>query len=283
VYVIIALAIIGICYWAYPRVIEYYQTHRASFSINGKPPAPLISTASSPTLFDRDTDGDGVPDWQEQLFGLDPQKRDTDGDGVPDALPRTTSGISLSDTLKLSDTNKLVLSVYTKFQNVPTESIKPEDVQQAVSDEVLLHAQSIEDGFKRYKTIDLELTDSDTASILVYQQKIDALLSSLPDPIILAKNIQDTILKETNAQKEIDILNIAVTKLLAIPVPAMLSDIHLSLVNAAYFITQDLAIPSDDELTTYTKSIIAQKNINVVQQTMADVGTLANIYVTTSQ
>jgi hypothetical protein len=33
----------------------------------------------------KDTDGDGLPDWEESLYGTDPAKADTDGDGVGDA------------------------------------------------------------------------------------------------------------------------------------------------------------------------------------------------------
>jgi len=33
----------------------------------------------------QDTDGDGLPDWEESLYGTDPTKADTDGDGVNDA------------------------------------------------------------------------------------------------------------------------------------------------------------------------------------------------------
>jgi len=32
----------------------------------------------------KDSDNDGLPDWQEALYGTDPQKTDTDGDGVSD-------------------------------------------------------------------------------------------------------------------------------------------------------------------------------------------------------
>jgi len=32
----------------------------------------------------KDTDGDGLPDWQEALYGTDPNKADTDGDGISD-------------------------------------------------------------------------------------------------------------------------------------------------------------------------------------------------------
>lgn len=41
------------------------------------------SMASS-TITTRDTDGDGLPDWEEQLYGTDPRKTDTDGDKTSD-------------------------------------------------------------------------------------------------------------------------------------------------------------------------------------------------------
>lgn len=34
----------------------------------------------------KDTDGDGVVDWEERLWGTDPNKSDTDGDGTPDGV-----------------------------------------------------------------------------------------------------------------------------------------------------------------------------------------------------
>jgi hypothetical protein len=41
-----------------------------------------ISTTTSMT--DRDSDVDGLPDWEEHLYGSDPLKFDSDGDGTPD-------------------------------------------------------------------------------------------------------------------------------------------------------------------------------------------------------
>ncbi len=282
IYSILILIIIGLSYWIFPYIKDYSQNHRASFSLTGKPPEPLIATTPSVSNFDRDTDGDGISDWQENLFGFDPNKKDTDGDGISDMLP-TINGESIGTKINIPDSDKLMLAVYAKFQNTPTEEIKPEEVQQVISEEVLENAKSIEAAFKKYRTVDLELIDTTKDSVLDYQKQIANLLTNTTDPVILVKNIQEKILNDSDASIEISILNATITKLLSIPAPTTISDVHLSIINAAYFVVQDLQIPSSgDELMVYTKSLIAQKNINIVQTTLDDVSTLAGIYSATN-
>lgn len=44
----------------------------------------LPKNVSVKGFVDIDTDGDGLPDWEESIWGTDPKKKDTDGDGVND-------------------------------------------------------------------------------------------------------------------------------------------------------------------------------------------------------
>lgn len=273
------LAAAGILYWGLPHAITYYKNHRALTVAIGKPPEPLITTAPSPNAFDQDSDRDGISDWQENLFGLNPDKKDTDGDGTDDALP-TVNGESLGNYVSVTDTGKLTLAVYGAFENTPTDSIEPEQVQQVISEEILTSAQSIESGLKKYTTVDLNLGDSDKASIIAYQKSINASFDTIADPAIFAKNIQEKILKGTgNVSNELATINSMIKKMIVMPVPAKISDLHLSLINAAYYVVQVLEMPqSDDEITTYTRSIIAQKNINLVQQTVFDINVVGVAY-----
>ena len=48
------------------------------------PRGDVLALATSTSYSDRDSDADGLPDWEEHLFGSDPLKFDTDGDGTPD-------------------------------------------------------------------------------------------------------------------------------------------------------------------------------------------------------
>ena len=74
----IALIIIG---------VGFYFNHNST----DKNPSPALQdlplqaeASTSPDLSDRDSDGDGLPDWEEHLYGSDPLVFDTDKDGTPD-------------------------------------------------------------------------------------------------------------------------------------------------------------------------------------------------------
>jgi hypothetical protein len=63
---------------------------------------------------EEDSDGDGVPNWQEKLIGTDPKNKDTDGDGEVDTYKsilytqsEITLGGSASSTIILSPADEL--------------------------------------------------------------------------------------------------------------------------------------------------------------------------------
>lgn len=44
----------------------------------------LIARRAAELALDKDSDGDGLKDWEEAIYGTDPNNPDTDGDGIPD-------------------------------------------------------------------------------------------------------------------------------------------------------------------------------------------------------
>lgn len=69
----------GFVYAEGPRLKKY-------FAAQDKPliAAQLPLSSTSPSVFDKDTDEDGLPDWEEKLYGTDMNNPDTDGDGTTD-------------------------------------------------------------------------------------------------------------------------------------------------------------------------------------------------------
>jgi len=77
----------------------------------------IVSASSSFEAFKQvDTDGDGLPDWQENLYGTDPKNADSDGDGTKD-----------EDELKA---NRDPLKANTAPKNTePNDKIAPEVIE----------------------------------------------------------------------------------------------------------------------------------------------------------
>jgi hypothetical protein len=73
--------------------ITYYHAHTPQ-KISTQ--SPSVTPVSLKTLADKDTDGDGIPDWKEVLLGTSPTSTDTDGDGVPDIQEITQRNKTLS-------------------------------------------------------------------------------------------------------------------------------------------------------------------------------------------
>ena len=46
--------------------------------------SPTATSGIADNISTRDSDGDGLPDWEERIYGADPYKSDTDGDGTFD-------------------------------------------------------------------------------------------------------------------------------------------------------------------------------------------------------
>lgn len=73
--------------------------------------SPLIKIRESAPLSVRhyidevDSDGDGLPDWQETLTGTDIYNADSDGDGVPDTVSDASDTFLLSDNTSPTTTD----------------------------------------------------------------------------------------------------------------------------------------------------------------------------------
>lgn len=72
-------------------------------------------------VYEKDSDGDGLADWEELFWGTDPDNPDTDGDGIPDneavKQPHLASGTGSETTSINVDTGTEALSkdLFTSF------------------------------------------------------------------------------------------------------------------------------------------------------------------------
>lgn len=88
----------------------------------------------------RDTDGDGVEDWEELLWGLDPTNRDSDGNGVPDGqelvlLRQQISSVNTvdADEENLSESDMVARQLYTALALIDSQGELTDDKKDELS------------------------------------------------------------------------------------------------------------------------------------------------------
>jgi hypothetical protein len=81
-----------------------------------------------------DTDGDGIPNWQEQIYGTNPNV--PDADKIPKNISRTATDDTVSSTTNLTD--RVARDIYVAGQYVKDGqgSVKPEIIAGAISSSV---------------------------------------------------------------------------------------------------------------------------------------------------
>jgi hypothetical protein len=246
---------------------------------------------------DVDTDGDGLKDWQEALWGSDPKNSDTDNDGtadgeevatgrdpiVPgpnDALsvtrPQTATSTASSTSFDSSDpygagdnsTDKLAREMFTQFManggsdnsSGMSSDTQQQIVNQSVSD---IQTPSITPS---YSLTDLHLANSDSKSAL--QTYADSLAK------VSKKTLQSYASADPNTAAFTDLIeafNEEAKALIAIPAPGTIATLHLNLVNNYDEMYQGFKLLNTYSATDPVKALFAIQAIQSFQANQAQV------------
>lgn len=210
----------------------------------------LLVERTTPADFkNTDSDIDGLPDWQEELYGSDPQKTDTDEDGTNDGdeitLDRdpTIPGpkdplITRADLINMqvgsstpgTITDKASIELFTNYLMLKKQgTLKPEDEAKLVDDisKQVTASASLKD---KYALKDLTVTESTNETITIYGDRIAQAALAFYYELDSYKNFQDAeyLLKISAAYKKYG------DTLFVVRVPNVMQDVHLVLVNYMY-------------------------------------------------
>lgn len=248
------------------------------------PPSVQASTESAllQTIATKDSDGDGLPDWEEVLYGADPRVTDsfhlgmTDGEAVSRGLvvPKAIADIQVATSTASIDSEappaensltaafaKTFFSLYLAAKQANGgNDLSEMEMQKVASDSLQTLASSIAPApdFKSGK--DLTVRGSGADALRTFAASAEA---------VLLKNTANATTSEINYLKSAvlnddstaftHIASISKTYrdsaigLAVLPVPAELASDHLALVNALMRlskITNDFTRANDDPLTT---------------------------------
>lgn len=205
----------------------------------------------------KDTDSDGLPDWQEVLYGTDENKADTDGDGVSDGeavrkgllTPTALAPQVPLDPIGEEDipgeapaagsfTERFSRSFFEEYLRASGGQPMDPEAQQTLTNNLLgkFTREAAQSLGSTYTLVSIR-TDA-SVSAASYAGSVEFVLeSSIPDSpdsdmLVLAQKLIEN--GDDAAEARLDVLSQqyarAVTGLLAVPVPPSLAPSHLQLI-----------------------------------------------------
>ncbi len=209
---------------------------------------------------EKDTDKDGLKDWEEVLWHTDPQKADTDGDGTSDGkeveLERNPTVKGPNDKIAnhpfaqnqdgtksepLTATDKFARDVFTQYMTTK-QANGGTPLTTAEQKEIVLNLLDKSDTILtnvEYARTDLEIAkDSSPETIRAYGNELGQIIktysiSARDEGIILRDSVEE---EDSESIKELDPIIKAyqslLTNFLKTKVPVSASLIHLALVNS---------------------------------------------------
>ena len=258
----------------------------------------LLAVASSSPSIDTsvsqiDSDKDDLPDWEEALYGTNPNKADTDGDdtsdgkevslgrnpivkGPNDFLASEENPVAASaaeENLTLTDT--FARDFFTQYMNTQQSGtqITSANADQLASD-YLKKTPLPSISAKQYTQADLLLVDSDKTHLSNYQNAIGAVFAKYWPS---GKTNELTIMQQaftnedatalSNLTAIISAYQNSLNNILTIPVPKLAASLHLNVINSLSTYIQTLKMIR----MAYTDPISGLVGLNAYQKNYANI------------
>lgn len=217
------------------------------------------SYAKATEILNKDADGDGLKDWEEELWKTDLKNPDTDGDGTADGeeirlrrnpllagpvdtLDETTAKLKINDTLPQTETQTDLLTreffgAYLTLRQKNGGAITPTDVETLVEG-VLADTPATRAG-KQFNPTHLTIQGSSIEHLRAYANGVGKIIADhsqkeLESEFNILQEALESEQPETLAllDEHIALYGNVVSALLALPIPANATEIHLTILNA---------------------------------------------------
>ena len=215
-----------------------------------------VSQETLSVLISKDSDGDGVPDWEEALWGTDPNKKDTNGDGIPDnieienkkkALRESGSYPEQTQEENLNETERFSREFFTTFAALKQSGNLSPEAMINLSTSLISTLEKSKDALVFFTARDIRIENAPDYTQSDYASAVMAMASKFSDKKlgyeleILAEGITNENKAAMDELAQIaENYNEFALVLKSLPVPQTLSRDHLVLINSALGISQTL-------------------------------------------
>jgi hypothetical protein len=263
--ILIIILIITVGYVSWKPVVSLIQKIRnnAIQSLVAIPKPVGGEKVMSELSIDKDTDGDGLADWQEALIGTDPNIPNAE-----DSIPQDVRYLVTSNAAKNAVTteDKLALKIYQRLQTDPKGNNIEEAIQAATTKELLDLADSLEQQIIPYTLDDIEYSENNAE--LPYKNRMDSVRKIVILDDISIKAIYSSLFNgENNIQLTLfqEKINREIAELKTLPVPNDYIEGHLLLINNLRRMSEALSksvFGPTDQTTKIALFLVFQKNYN---------------------
>ncbi|MEI8223920.1 MAG: hypothetical protein WCG20_02235 [bacterium] len=259
------LIVIGLGYFTIPLIIKSVKRE----AIREVPPTNLVISTPTGDPTTRDTDSDGVPDWQEIAMGLDPNKPQTK-DGVADmttfqniknAVGNNTFDLEAG---KVTDTDKVSLTIYDALasDSKKNNGVSVEAAQAVTGQELYNYIAAQKKQVAVYTTKDINVTEGTLESNKDYAAQMKVLLADTPEtkkyPTTINTYLDSDSTKDKSAITPVlAYFEKTIVALKSTPVPSPAASTHLDILNAIQGVYQIVKTynPTDTDPTSQVSAV----------------------------
>ena len=282
VLIVLGIIIIGIIILLREPIIGLFKKIETKIFSESDIPAPTLveNRRNVSFIINEDTDGDGIPDWQEALIGSDSEVFTT-----LEEIPIEMRSIVNDAVGILTTSDQLALAIYERARTNPIGSSYQENLQAATAKEILDLADTIDRQMTTYTEKDITVIfDEEGVNInkerVGYEEKIKKIIQKINTQDIYAR--YPNFFNNNNTSADRILFQNLTREVYEVPVPFDYIDQHLALMNALARIhdtfLQKSNLPLEDqEMINMILFLVLQKNINVVEKKISEFNILFNL------
>lgn len=206
------------------------------FNRNPKTNSPKVKTVGD--IVNQDSNGNGIPDWEEKLWGLDPTILYTNGVSNEQIInsKKKNLGIQNATGESLDDTDRLARELFTLTAALGQSEEIDSQTLAAISAK-LASSLNIKQVNNQYSLKDIQTVQTSTSSLNTYYASMKKVISkydtNTADIEVLVNALQNDGVGDLSVLKESAVIYQKLAKeLLTLKVPLGLSRDHLALVNS---------------------------------------------------
>ncbi|QQR76975.1 hypothetical protein IPJ63_01805 [Candidatus Nomurabacteria bacterium] len=225
-------------------IILFLVSKIPSFIKKQEPKKEPFAVLEVGELVEQDADGDGLKDWEEPMWGMDPENRDTNGDGVSDGEEVSrikaslgSGGLQDTEDIDLTQTETFSQQLFSLISALQENGELTDQSEESIIAEISAFIQDSPEGTVYYMK-DIKTVSDTSVNAVAYIKAVDSAFAKYPiEPLDFI--LFDTVVTTPNTKSVNSELKAVSDKyksladtLLATPVVVGESAVHLALLNS---------------------------------------------------